>query len=161
MKSVGTSVLHLLDSSENKTFSLIQTGFTGDHSIHSDSHEEIDEEDEFEEEKYSHDFNLDDSYDDGSLTPSLTANYEELLALDETIVKKGLCEAEIKKFPTYTFLSSDQMAKPDSCCVICISTFEVGEIVREIPCGHEFHRDCIDKWLSTSIKCPTCNKYLR
>ena len=101
------------------------------------------------------------SNDSDSVDASENNNYEDLLALDESVKSKGLSGAEIKKFPTYIYLSSDAIAKPDACCVICISNFEVGEVVREISCNHEFHRDCIDKWFSNSIKCPSCNTKLR
>ena len=125
------------------------------------SQEATDEVDEMEEEKCYYDQNDDASFDNESHTASLNSNYEDLLALNEGLIKKGLLEAEIKRFPTYTYLSSNQSANPDSCCVICISSFEVGQIVREIVCGHEFHKECIDKWLNANIKCPICNKYLR
>ena len=34
--------------------------------------------------------------------------------------------------------------------------FEVGEVVRFLPCMHIYHRTCIDSWLLKSFTCPSC-----
>ncbi|KAL2332990.1 hypothetical protein Fmac_014203 [Flemingia macrophylla] len=42
-------------------------------------------------------------------------------------------------------------------CVICLSSFEGGEVGRCLPkCGHGFHVECIDMWLSSHSNCPIC-----
>ncbi|XP_027337477.1 RING-H2 finger protein ATL63 [Abrus precatorius] len=42
-------------------------------------------------------------------------------------------------------------------CVICLSAFEDGEMGRCLPkCGHGFHVECIDMWLSSHSNCPIC-----
>lgn len=42
-------------------------------------------------------------------------------------------------------------------CVICLSVFEDGENGRMLPkCGHAFHVDCIDMWLTSHCSCPIC-----
>lgn len=41
-------------------------------------------------------------------------------------------------------------------CAVCIEEIEASEIYRELPCGHQFHRDCIDPWLEQSVTCPMC-----
>ncbi|XP_076948925.1 uncharacterized protein LOC143621371 [Bidens hawaiensis] len=42
-------------------------------------------------------------------------------------------------------------------CYICLVEYEDGDEVRVLPCHHEFHRLCIDKWLKEIHRiCPLC-----
>ena len=42
-------------------------------------------------------------------------------------------------------------------CCICQSSFDAGDVVRTLPCGHEFHKCCVDKWLvDVNRTCPYC-----
>lgn len=44
----------------------------------------------------------------------------------------------------------------DACCSICLTEYRQGDEMRRMPCGHEFHRRCIDKWLHRNRRCPLC-----
>lgn len=45
-----------------------------------------------------------------------------------------------------------------SACAVCLCPFEEGEPLRNLPCRHRFHTDCVDQWLlGRSVKCPLCN----
>ncbi|KAI7906265.1 uncharacterized protein BX663DRAFT_499438 [Cokeromyces recurvatus] len=45
----------------------------------------------------------------------------------------------------------------ESTCVICLDEFAAGDQIRELPCGHEYHCECIDPWLTIkSASCPLC-----
>lgn len=35
----------------------------------------------------------------------------------------------------------------DSICAICTDDFVKDQLVRIMPCGHLFHRGCVDEWL--------------
>jgi len=46
-------------------------------------------------------------------------------------------------------------------CVICLDQYKCGHIMRGLPCGHCFHKACIDGWLfptneSSHHRCPVC-----
>ncbi|KAK8607440.1 hypothetical protein V6N13_053175 [Hibiscus sabdariffa] len=42
-------------------------------------------------------------------------------------------------------------------CSVCLSSMEEGEERRVLPCMHEFHRGCVDRWVSSCRKnCPIC-----
>ncbi|KAI9494739.1 hypothetical protein BDB00DRAFT_871020 [Zychaea mexicana] len=42
-------------------------------------------------------------------------------------------------------------------CAICLEKVEHGDMVRQLPCTHEFHCECIDPWLtSKAAECPLC-----
>ena len=47
------------------------------------------------------------------------------------------------------------MDPSDSCCV-CLSEFCKAETVRTLRCGHTFHQQCIDEWLTKQAVCPLC-----
>ncbi|CAD5325908.1 unnamed protein product [Arabidopsis thaliana] len=41
-------------------------------------------------------------------------------------------------------------------CSVCLEQVTVGEIVRTLPCLHQFHAGCIDPWLRQQGTCPVC-----
>jgi len=42
-------------------------------------------------------------------------------------------------------------------CTVCLAQFEQGDRVRMLPCRHEFHAGCIDRWLLDENRtCPCC-----
>ncbi|KAJ8450188.1 hypothetical protein Cgig2_033382 [Carnegiea gigantea] len=44
----------------------------------------------------------------------------------------------------------------DARCCICLSAYDDGDELRELPCRHHFHSACIDKWLHMNATCPLC-----
>ncbi|CAH8355921.1 unnamed protein product [Eruca vesicaria subsp. sativa] len=44
----------------------------------------------------------------------------------------------------------------DASCCICLARYADDEEVRELPCLHVFHVDCVDKWLKINATCPLC-----
>ncbi|KAK6935824.1 Zinc finger, RING-type [Dillenia turbinata] len=41
-------------------------------------------------------------------------------------------------------------------CTICLEQVNRGELVRSLPCLHQFHANCIDPWLRQQGTCPVC-----
>ncbi|KAI3918038.1 hypothetical protein MKW92_053790 [Papaver armeniacum] len=41
-------------------------------------------------------------------------------------------------------------------CSVCLEQVNEGEIIRTLPCLHQFHSTCIDPWLRQQGTCPVC-----
>ncbi|KAK9052785.1 hypothetical protein SSX86_029415 [Deinandra increscens subsp. villosa] len=44
----------------------------------------------------------------------------------------------------------------DAVCCICLAKYANNDELRELPCTHFFHKDCVDKWLKINASCPLC-----
>uniref|UniRef100_A0A8C8RYH1 Ring finger protein 44 n=1 Tax=Pelusios castaneus TaxID=367368 RepID=A0A8C8RYH1_9SAUR len=85
-------------------------------------------------------------------------NYEALLNLAERLGEakpRGLTKADIEHLPSYRF-NPDSHQSEQSLCVVCFSDFEARQLLRVLPCNHEFHAKCVDKWLKANRTCPIC-----
>ncbi|KAK9144094.1 hypothetical protein Sjap_003997 [Stephania japonica] len=57
---------------------------------------------------------------------------------------------------TYSKLHKDY-SEDAAQCYICLVEYEEGDSMRILPCHHEFHRACVDKWLKEIHRvCPLC-----
>lgn len=73
---------------------------------------------------------------------------------------RGLSSREVKALPAVTYKSCD-ISGTDA-CAICLESYEVGEKLRVLPCHHDFHALCVDKWLTTRRAfCPICKRDAR
>ena len=70
------------------------------------------------------------------------------------------------RLPRRLYTAEDAAAAPAIECSVCLATFAVGDELRHLPCGHEFHLKCVDAWLlgaaaasadRVSATCPLCN----
>jgi len=46
----------------------------------------------------------------------------------------------------------------DEHCSICLDEFKEGDELRFVECDHNFHKECLDKWLLLKNTCPICRK---
>ncbi|KAI8637600.1 hypothetical protein BD408DRAFT_47297 [Parasitella parasitica] len=61
-----------------------------------------------------------------------------------------------------TSVNSLETAYEPSSCVICLDPFENGNTLRRLPCNHEYHRDCVDVWLTKKCgSCPLCLHHIQ
>ncbi|CAN6442125.1 unnamed protein product [Victoria cruziana] len=44
----------------------------------------------------------------------------------------------------------------DAVCCICLAKYVDNDELRELPCTHLFHSECVDKWLKINASCPLC-----
>lgn len=76
-----------------------------------------------------------------------------------------LSEAEVcAMFPAFQFTKGETdalCAVGDASCSVCLYTFEEGEMLRRLACGHSYHSECLDRWLLTNASCPRCRKAAR
>ncbi|XP_063398628.1 uncharacterized protein LOC134683326 isoform X2 [Mytilus trossulus] len=84
-------------------------------------------------------------------------DYEELLNLAEMLgdVKpRGLTKHQVTKLPErkYQVCPGEEVKE----CLVCMCEFEDKDQLRILPCFHEFHTPCIDKWIGVNATCPVC-----
>lgn len=50
------------------------------------------------------------------------------------------------------------MPEDELTCSICLEEVVVGDLLRSLPCLHQFHVNCIDPWLRQQGTCPVCKR---
>jgi hypothetical protein len=106
-------------------------------------------------------------------------SYEELLALDDTIVKRGIPASKLVECTATQVLDAkvrmewyfqeknilfavgvsprlQAVAALDGPCSICLDDFAAGDSVRRLPCLCAFHTGCVDRHLRDNTACPIC-----
>lgn len=72
---------------------------------------------------------------------------------------EGFIEDFRSKTPTLRFESvcSSCKQQPEHECSVCLTKFEPESEINCLPCGHLFHKACLEKWLEYwNITCPLC-----
>jgi len=77
--------------------------------------------------------------------------------------QQGLSEADLQRLPTVECHEEEGEDHPSGCgraeCAVCLEPFQGGQRCRVIPvCGHTFHVQCADAWLSRRSVCPICRR---
>uniref|UniRef100_A0A7N0UF30 RING-type E3 ubiquitin transferase n=1 Tax=Kalanchoe fedtschenkoi TaxID=63787 RepID=A0A7N0UF30_KALFE len=85
--------------------------------------------------------------------------YEELLALEESIgsVTTGLSKQVVMQSLTRTtFFTFAERGIQKECCSICQEDYVEDDELGTLTCGHGFHVQCIEQWLTCKNLCPLC-----
>eukprot|EP00249_Psilotum_nudum_P012769 c23971_g2_i1 orf=675-1820(-) len=64
-------------------------------------------------------------------------------------------KAAVEGMPTMT-ITEEQLKIDAIQCAVCKDDFEIGVEVRQMPCKHLYHADCILPWLTYHSSCPVC-----
>ena len=106
-------------------------------------------------------------------------DYDTLASLDQydNTQHAERISSIVNQLPTYPYQSKSSQAKDqdeagifaDSCngkstdsnfmisqCSICIEQFEDEDMIKILPCFHQFHAKCADDWLLRKSVCPVC-----
>lgn len=63
--------------------------------------------------------------------------------------------SQIAALPVEKFVPGS-LEESEAMCSICLTEYTEGTLIRRLPCGHDFHRRCVDKWLQRNKRCPLC-----
>lgn len=112
-------------------------------------------------------------------------DYETLRALDaDNVPMASMTEEEINALPVHKYKVSGPQSSPvqqassstsvekkqdlanaqagmkasedELTCSVCLEQVNTGELIRTLPCLHQFHMNCIDPWLRQQGTCPVC-----
>jgi len=71
----------------------------------------------------------------------------------------GASAATIRNLPSRRYTApTGAPAGEQPSCAICMENYAEGDQLRVLPCRHEFHTACADKWLEIRDTCPLCRK---
>uniref|UniRef100_H3D5A3 RING-type E3 ubiquitin transferase n=1 Tax=Tetraodon nigroviridis TaxID=99883 RepID=H3D5A3_TETNG len=71
---------------------------------------------------------------------------------------RGLTKEQIDNLATRTYGQASLEGEMGRACSVCINEYAQGNKLRRLPCSHEFHIHCIDRWLSENNTCPICRQ---
>eukprot|EP00484_Ammonia_sp_Unknown_P023103 CAMPEP_0197041820 /NCGR_PEP_ID=MMETSP1384-20130603/18299_1 /TAXON_ID=29189 /ORGANISM="Ammonia sp." /LENGTH=599 /DNA_ID=CAMNT_0042472807 /DNA_START=8 /DNA_END=1807 /DNA_ORIENTATION=- len=64
--------------------------------------------------------------------------------------RHGNMDDSWRRLPTRTLSKKDiailSKSEEKKACPICMTEFVADDVTRQLPCFHEFHKDCVDKW---------------
>lgn len=89
-----------------------------------------------------------------SSLPFLRLAHFFLLNDDDEDQPQGLTKEQIDNLSMRNFGESDALKT----CSVCITEYAEGNKLRKLPCSHEYHVHCIDRWLSENSTCPICRR---
>ncbi|KAF6147619.1 hypothetical protein GIB67_031610 [Kingdonia uniflora] len=85
--------------------------------------------------------------------------HRQPLSFSLSMVSRPAPEAVVNSFPLKSHKKPNVAEIGDDVeqCYICLAEYEEGDTIRILPCRHEYHMSCVDKWLKEIHGvCPLC-----
>nr|XP_021234724.1 E3 ubiquitin-protein ligase RNF6 [Numida meleagris]XP_021234733.1 E3 ubiquitin-protein ligase RNF6 [Numida meleagris]XP_021234741.1 E3 ubiquitin-protein ligase RNF6 [Numida meleagris] len=96
--------------------------------------------------------------ENGTLPILRLAHFFLLNEDDEDERLRGLTKEQIDNLSTRNYGDIHTEEEISKTCSVCINEYVTGNKLRQLPCMHEFHIHCIDRWLSENSTCPICRQ---
>ncbi|KAK4853473.1 hypothetical protein QYF36_009746 [Acer negundo] len=90
--------------------------------------------------------------------------HRQPVSLSLSMVSLPAPESVVDSFPLKSHKKVDKAESGDDIeqCYICLAEYEEGDKIRVLPCHHEYHMSCVDKWLKEIHGvCPLCRGDVR
>ncbi|CAN4113125.1 unnamed protein product [Withania somnifera] len=90
--------------------------------------------------------------------------HRQPMSLSLSVLSLPAPESVVDSFPVKIYSKSEEVDTGEDVlqCHICLSEYEEGDKIRVLPCHHEFHLLCVDKWLKEIHGvCPLCRGDVR
>eukprot|EP00536_Pseudo-nitzschia_multiseries_P006278 jgi/Psemu1/296196/fgenesh1_pm.130_\ len=124
-----------------------------------------------DEEQHQHELEINADVEEAIDGDDNGDSYEFMLRLGERIgdVKSErwaqVAQTKIDALPTVVYNKEKFINKKDTndCdikCLVCQEEYWEGDQLRNLPCGHCFHKECVDQWLLSKDFCPYCRTTL-
>ena len=65
----------------------------------------------------------------------------------------------LNEFTVFTFNETVEETSQEMVCSICLNNLK-SSIFLKSRCGHQYHLDCMKKWMEQKSECPICRKIL-
>ncbi|XP_062343590.1 E3 ubiquitin-protein ligase RNF6 isoform X1 [Cinclus cinclus] len=111
---------------------------------------------ENQDSRQSHDANS--LVENGTLPILRLAHFFLLNEDDDDDRLRGLTKEQIDNLSTRNYGDIHTENERSKTCSVCINEYATGNKLRQLPCTHEFHIHCIDRWLSENSTCPICRQ---
>ncbi|XP_059286477.1 uncharacterized protein LOC132039936 isoform X1 [Lycium ferocissimum] len=91
--------------------------------------------------------------------------HRQPMSLSLSVLSLPAPESVVDSFPVKIYSKSEEVDTTGNNvlqCHICLAEYEEGDKIRVLPCHHEFHLSCVDKWLKEIHGvCPLCRGDVR
>jgi E3 ubiquitin-protein ligase BIG BROTHER-like protein len=83
-----------------------------------------------------------------------SSRIESLASRNSQTQSEGLLKEEIGKIQERQYKHKKRSELED--CAICCCVIVDNHLVKDLPCNHLYHAECLSKWLSKNTACPLC-----